>query len=172
MKVIINENNLKKILNKVWERNPYFDEIQMKMFGISEGNPFVKVAFQEHIGLKEMTKRAEKLAKDFKDREFNTDNCGTYDLYFKVVHMFIKDWHGGVKCLYIECDVDYDESTARIPFYDPNAPRRPLSEIIENEEDAWEVREEIKECIQDYFDYEYEFIKYLGSGVIIRINKE
>lgn len=169
MKIIINENNVINVLKRLWKQDPYFDVDKLKLFGVSKGNPVVQVAFQEHIGLNEMTKRAEKLAKDFKDIEFNSNDCGTYDLYFKVVHMFIEDWHGGIKCLYIVCDVDYDESTARIPFYDQNAPRRPLSEIIEDEEIGWEVKSEIVDCIEEYFNDGYDIVKHLGSGVIIRI---
>ena len=38
MKVIINENNVKGILLKLWKQNPYLDPIQMKMFGLSPNN--------------------------------------------------------------------------------------------------------------------------------------
>jgi len=38
MKVIINENNVKGILLRLWKENPYLDPIQMQMFGISANN--------------------------------------------------------------------------------------------------------------------------------------
>ena len=49
MKVIINENNAKGILLKLWKENPYLDPIQMKMFGLSVNNVSVLNMFPEHI---------------------------------------------------------------------------------------------------------------------------
>jgi len=87
MKVIINESSVVKVLERVWGQDPYFDGDKLKMFGISPKNPSAQMLFQKFIGLEEMTKRAENIMKDLNNKDFNVDNCGTYDIDFKIYLM-------------------------------------------------------------------------------------
>lgn len=169
MKVIINESSVVKVLERVWTQDPYFDGDKLKMFGISPKNPSAQMLFQKFIGLEEMTKRAENIMGDFRGKDFNVDNCGTYDIDFKIEHMFIDEGHGGLQYIYINCYVDYDNSTAIIPFYDPNANRTALSYVMDDEETAWEIRSEIVECIESYFDEDLEIRKNTGMSVIAKL---
>lgn len=169
MKVIINESSVVKVLERVWAQDPYFDGDKLKMFGISPNNPSAQMLFQKFIGLEEMTKRAENIMGDFRGKDFNVDNCGTYDIDFKIEHMFIDEGHGGLQYIYINCYVDYDNSTAIIPFYDPNANRTALSYVMDDEETAWEINSEIVECIESYFDEDLEIRKYTGMSVIAKL---
>lgn len=169
MKVIINESSVVKVLERVWAQDPYFDGDKLKMFGISPNNPSAQMLFQKFIGLEEMTKRAENIMGDFRGKDFNVDNCGTYDIDFKIKHMFIDEGHGGLQYIYINCYVDYDNSTAIIPFYDPNANRTALSYVMDDEETAWEINSEIVECIESYFDEDLEIRKNTGMSVIAKL---
>lgn len=169
MKVIINESSVVKVLERVWAQDPYFDGDKLKMFGISPNNPSAQMLFQKFIGLEEMTKRAENIMGDFRGKDFNVDNCGTYDIDFKIEHMFIDEGHGGLQYIYINCYVDYDNSTAIIPFYDPNANRTALSYVMDDEETAWEINSEIVECIESYFDEDLEIRKNTGMSVIAKL---
>lgn len=169
MKVIINESSVVKVLERVWAQDPYFDGDKLKMFGISPNNPSAQMLFQKFIGLEEMTKRAENIMGDFRGKDFNVDNCGTYDIDFKIEHMFIDEGYGGLQYIYINCYVDYDNSTAIIPFYDPNAERKSLSNVMDDEETAWEINSEIVECIESYFDEDLEIRKNTGMSVIAKL---
>lgn len=169
MKVIINESSVVKVLERVWTQDPYFDGDKLKMFGISPKNPSAQMLFQKFIGLEEMTKRAENIMGDFRGKDFNVDNCGTYDIDFKIEHMFTDEGYGGLQYIYINCNVDYGTSTAIIPFYDPNAERKSLSNVMDDEETAWEINSEIVECIESYFDEDLEIRKNTGMSVIAKL---
>ena len=169
MKVIINESSVVKVLERVWAQDPYFDGDKLKMFGISPNNPSAQMLFQKFIGLEEMTKRAENIMGDFRGKDFNVDNCGTYDIDFKIKHMFIDEGHGGLQYNYIICNVDYGTSTALIPWHDPNAERKSLSNVMDDEETAWEINSEIVECIESYFDEDLEIRKNTGMSVIAKL---
>lgn len=172
MKVIINESSVVKVLERVWAQDPHFDGDKLKMFGISPNNPSAQMLFQKFIGLEEMTKRAENIMGDFRGKDFNLDNCGTYDIDFKIEHMFIDEGHAGLQYIYINCYVYYDNSTALIPWYDPNAERKSLSDIMDDEDIAWEINSEIVECIESYFDEDLEIRKYTGMSVIAKLITE
>lgn len=173
MKVIINESSIIKVLERLWSQDPYFDEDKLKMFGISKNNPDVERMFQKFLGVEEMTKRVENIMPEFLNKELYIDGCGTYKIYFKIAHMYIDTGYTDLQHLYLNCDVDVMKSTAIVPFYDPNVKRRPLYDIIyldrHREENAWEVRQEIMDCIEEYFNDEVEIKKKTGMIVTIRL---
>ena len=86
--------------------------------------------------------------------------------------MFIDEGHAGLQYFYIICNVDYGTSTALIPWHDPNAERKSLSNVMDDSDFAWEIRSEIIECIEDYFDEDLEFRKKTGMSVIVKLFKE
>lgn len=172
MKVIINESSVVKVLERLWSKYPYFDNDKLKMFGISANNISAQMLFQKFIGLEEMTKRAENIMGDFTNQELNIDECGTYDIKYRIVNMTIDEGHAGLQYIKIDCNVNYDRSTAIIPFYDPDANRNPLSSVILDKEIAWEVKSEILECIEEFFNDKIEIKKKTGMSVIAQLDNE
>jgi hypothetical protein len=96
MKVIINENDVKGILLKLWKENPYLDPIQMKMFGLSINNVSVLNMFSQFLGDEEIEKRLYDIIKLRKD--FEITDCGNYRFKFQITDWSVNDGEIRIKC--------------------------------------------------------------------------
>lgn len=169
MKVIISENNVRNVLTRLWEKDPYYDTDKLKMFGISGNHQQVQKWFQDFIGEEEMIRRAKEIVPQFVGQEITIQECGTYIINFKINRYFIEEGWGNTKYVYYVCDIDNDKSSAAIPWYDPDAERRPLSQIFEwDSVTEWEIQNEIRECIEEYFAEKTDITKITGMTIVTR----
>jgi len=161
MKVIINENNVKGILLKLWKQNPYLDPVQMKMFGLSYNNLSVVEMFQEFLGEEEIENRLNKIIKIGKD--FEITDCGNYEFTFQITDWSVK---GGE--IRIECLVDSENGTMSF-IHDENGEERSLDDVLHNDDYGWEIRMEVEDCIGDWIHDNIKLSYYTGLLMLIEL---
>ena len=161
MKVIINENNVKGILLKLWKENPYLDPIQMKMFGLSANNVSVLNMFQEFLGEEEIENRLYDIIKI--DEEFEINDCGNYEFNFKITDWSVK---GGE--IRIKCWVDSENGTMSF-IHDENGEERSLDDVLHNDDYGWEIRMEVEDCIGDWINDNIKLSYYTGLIMLIEL---
>ena len=144
MKVIINENNVKGILLKLWKQNPYLDPIQMKMFGLSPNNVSLLEEFRKFLGDEEIEKRLYDIIKLRTD--FEVIDCGNYEFTFQIMDWSVKN--GEIR---IKCWLD-SENGSVVLIHDDNNVRRSLDSLLHNDDIRWEIRMEIEDCIWDWIN--------------------
>jgi len=162
MKVIINENNVNGILLKLWEKNPYLDPVQMKMFGLSEHNLSVMREFRKYLGEGEIEKRLYDIIKIGKYYEIT--DCGNYKFKFQIIDWSVDD--GEIR---IKCWVDVDNGSV-ILIHDDNNVERSLNDVLHNEDIGWEIRQEMEDCIGDWFNDNGKLNYYTGLLILIELN--
>ena len=162
MKVIINENNAKGILLKLWKENPYLDPIQMKMFGLSTNNVSVLDMFSKFLGDKEIEKRLNDIIKLRKD--FEITDCGNYRFKFQIT-----DWSVNGNEIRIKCWLD-SENGSVVLIHDDNNVRRSLDSLLHNEDIRWEIRMEIEDCIGDWINDNIKLSYYTGLLMLIDLD--
>jgi len=164
MKVIINENNVKGILLRLWKENPYLDPIQMQMFGISANNVSVLNMFQEFLGEEEIEKRLYDIIKI--GEEFEINDCGNYEFNFKITDWSVKN--GEIR---IKCWVDSENGTMSF-IYDENGEERSLDDVLHNDDYGWEIRMEVEDCIGDWINDNIKLSYYTGLVMLIDLEYE
>ena len=162
MKVIINENNVKGILLKLWEKNPYLDPTQLKMFGLSPHSVSVVEMFQEFLGDEEIENRLNDIIKI--DKDFEITDCGNYRFKFQITDWSVKNSEIRINCL-----VDSENGTMSF-IYDENGEEHSLDDVLHNEEYGWEIRQEIEGCIGDWISDNFKL--YYNTGLFISIDLE
>jgi len=162
MKVIINENNVNGILLKLWEKNPYLDPVQMKMFGLSEHNLSVMQEFRKYLGEGEIEKRLYDIIKIGKDFEIN--DCGNYKFKFQII-----DWSVDNGEIRIKCWLD-SENGSVVLIHDDNNVRRSLDYFLHDDEIGWEIRMEVEDCIGDWINDNIKLNYYTGLLILIDLD--
>jgi hypothetical protein len=162
MKVIINENNVKGILLKLWEKNPYLDPVQMKMFGLSTNNLTVVEMFQKFLGDEEIEKRLYDIIKLRTD--FEITDCGNYRFKFQITDWSVKD--GEIR---IKCWLD-SENGSVVLIHDENNVRRSLDYYLNDDDTKWEIRMEIEGCIGDWINDNIKLNYYTGLLMLIDLD--
>jgi len=164
MKVIINENDVKGILLKLWKENPYLDPIQMKMFGLSEYNLSVMQEFRKYLGEGEIEKRLYDIIKI--DKYFEITDCGNYRFKFQITDWSVND--GEIRII---CWVDVDNGSV-ILIHDDNNVERSLNDVLHNEDIGWEIRQEMEDCIGDWINDNIKLSYYTGLLMLIDLDYE
>jgi hypothetical protein len=164
MKVIINENDVKGILLKLWEENPYLDPIQMKMFGLSINNVSVLNMFSKFLGDEEIEKRLNDIIKLRTD--FEITDCGNYRFKFQITDWSVK---GGE--IRIKCWVDSENGTMSF-IHDENGEERSLDDVLHNDDYGWEIRMEVEDCIGDWINDNIKLSYYTGLLMLIDLDYE
>ena len=162
MKVIINENNAKGILLKLWKENPYLDPIQMKMFGLSANNVSVLDMFSKFLGDKEIEKRLNDIIKLRTD--FEITDCGNYRFKFQIT-----DWSVNGNEIRIKCWVDVDNGSV-VLIHDENGEERSLDDVLHNDDYGWEIRQEVEDCIGDWINDNIKLSYYTGLLMLIDLD--
>ena len=162
MKVIINENNVKGILLRLWKENPYLDPVQMKMFGLSANNVSVLSMFNEFLGDEEIEKRLYDIIKLRTD--FEITDCGNYRFKFQ-----IRDWSVNDGEIRIKCWLD-SENGSVVLIYDDNNVRRSLDSLLDDGDIGWEIRMEIEDCIRDWINDNIKLSYYTGLLMLIDLD--
>ena len=162
MKVIINENNAKGILLKLWKENPYLDPIQMKMFGLSTNNVSVLDMFSKFLGDKEIEKRLNDIIKLRTD--FEITDCGNYRFKFQIT-----DWSVNGNEIRIKCWVDVDNGSV-VLIHDENGEERSLDDVLHNDDYGWEIRQEVEDCIGDWINDNIKLSYYTGLLMLIDLD--
>lgn len=162
MKVIINENNVKGILLRLWKENPYLDPIQMKMFGLSTNNVSVLSMFNEFLGDEEIEKRLYDIIKLRTD--FEITDCGNYRFKFQ-----IRDWSVNDGEIRIKCWLD-SENGSVVLIHDDNNVRRSLDSLLDDGDIGWEIRMEIEDCIGDWINDNIKLSYYTGLLMLIDLD--
>ena len=160
MKVIINENDVKGILLKLWKENPYLDPIQMKMFGLSVNNVSVLNMFSKFLGDEEIEKRLNDIIKLRTDFEI-TEGVVLPD---HPEYWSVKD--GEIR---IKCWLD-SENGSVVLIHDDNNVRRSLDSLLHNEDIRWEIRMEIEDCIGDWINDNIKLSYYTGLLMLIDLD--
>ena len=162
MKVIINENNVKGILLKLWKENPYLDPIQMKMFGLSVNNVSVLEEFQKFLGDKEIEKRLYDIIKLRTD--FEVIDCGNYSFKFQIRDWSVKDGEIRIKCW-------LDSENGYMSFiHDENGKKHSLDDVLHNDDYGWEIRMEVEDCIGDWINDNIKLSYYTGLLMLIELD--
>jgi hypothetical protein len=162
MKVIINENNVKGILLKLWEKNPYLDPTLLKMFGLSANSLSVVEEFQKFLGDEEIEKRLYDIIKLRTD--FEITDCGNYKFKFQIRDWSVKD--GEIR---IKCWLD-SENGSVVLIHDDDNVRRSLDSLLHNEDIRREIRMEIEDCIGDWINDNIELSYYTGLLMLIELD--
>ena len=162
MKVIINENNVKGILLKLWEKNPYLDPTLLKMFGLSANNISVVEEFQKFLGDEEIEKRLYDIIKLRTD--FEITDCGNYKFKFQITDWSVKD--GEIR---IKCWLD-SENGSVVLIHDDNNVRRSLDYYLNDDDIGWEIRMEVEDCIGDWINDNIKLSYYTGLLMLIDLD--
>ena len=162
MKVIINENNVKGILLKLWEKNPYLDPTLLKMFGLSANSLSVVEEFQKFLGDEEIEKRLYDIIKLRTD--FEITDCGNYKFKFQIRDWSVKD--GEIR---IKCWLD-SENGSVVLIHDENGEERSLDDVLHNDDYGWEIRQEVEDCIGDWINDNIKLSYYTGLLMLIDLD--
>ena len=162
MIVIINENNVKGILLKLWEKNPYLDPTLLKMFGLSANSISVVEEFQKFLGDEEIEKRLYDIIKLRTD--FEITDCGNYKFKFQITDWSVKN--GEIR---IKCWVDSENGSMSF-IHDENGEERSLDDVLHNDDYGWEIRMEVEDCIGDWINDNIKLSYYTGLLMLIALD--
>lgn len=180
MNILINENQLeflekynfyKELIFKYWDKtgakisDHFFHLFDLRTMGLMESNVYSLLT--EYLGREESIEMAKNLLFGTHSIGFNDYRCGTYDYNFTVTNSKILNKDSPIhEQIIFEIDVLVNLKDAEVTLIH-NDETWSLEDALGDSDIGWEVEEEVRDCIYEYF--QDKITKKVGIG--IEINK-